>query len=441
MMLYFSLKYIILFNRNKFFIWLFELLKEDFLMSRSTSYGYGSYGTHSYRSGNYGGKKHRKNNKKKKIIITIIIVVIVLALAVTGLYFLVFRNNNESETSKENENSETVKSEVSKEISEEISKQVQESSEQSVGDVPENPNIKGYYDGNVFIYDKQGYEMFYGTNKTAKEYAQIVSSIKKSLGSKVNVYNMVVPNHSAYGIPKSYRDEANDQYENIKTIYSSYSEDIKTIDIYETLNIHKNEYIYFKTDHNWTALGAYYAYSDFCKAAEIKSFDIKSASSGEIKNFSGALLSATKTDSKPSGNKDLKSNLDTVKYYNIPGEYYCYLLETGEKKEREVNLIATFAEGSNAYSAFIWGDNPYMRIETNNKNGKKLCIIKDSYGCAFAPYTVTNYEEVFIVDPRYYNGNILTYLKKNKYTDVLVINSIMTANTEVRLNEFKSILK
>ncbi len=410
-------------------------------MSRRSSYGYSSYGSHSYKSGGYRNNRHR--NQKKKIIIAVIITIIILVAAAACIYFFLLKGktNNNNEQSKPEQQSQV--SEVSRvsEPSDEKSESSQENSEESISDVSENPNIKGYYDENVLIYDKQGYEMFYGSDSAAKKYASVISSIKHSLGNNINVYNMVIPTHSAYGIPKSYRDTAVDQYDNINTIYSSYSSDVKAIDVYDTLNKHKNEYVYFKTDHNWTALGAYYGYCDFCSEAGLTPVDIKKLSSGTIKNFEGALTAATKTDSNPNGNKDLLSNPDTVTYYDIPGTYSCTLLERGTKEEKNVSLIATFAEGSNSYSAFIWGDNPYMKVVTSNKNGKKLCIIKDSYGCAFAPYTVTNYEEVYIVDPRYYEGNILDYIKKNKYTDVLVINSVMNANTEVRLDELKSILK
>lgn len=406
-------------------------------MSRRSSYGYSSYGTHSYRSGRH--RNNRNGNKKRNIII-ISAALIAVAAAAAALYFFFLRKDSvpvSTESSTEQSSQVSVVSQDSSEKSE-VS---QQNSEESVADVPENPNIKGYNDGNVFIYDKQGYEMFYGSSSTAKQYASVISSIKQSLGDKINVYNMVVPIHSAYGIPKSYRDKASDQYENIKTIYSSYSTDVKSIDVYDTMNKHKNEYIYFKTDNNWTSLGAYYGYKDFCSAAGLEPVDITKLSGGSITDFKGAFVNATKTDVNPNGNKDLASNPDIVNYYDIPGDYVCRLLERGTKEEKVVPLIATFATGSNAYSAFIWGDNPYMKIVTSNKNGKKLCIIKDSYGCAFSPYTVTNYEEIYIVDPRYYEGNIIDYIKKNKYTDVLVIDSIMTANTEVRINEMKSIIK
>lgn len=403
-------------------------------MSRKSSYGYSSYGTHSYKSGGY---HNRRKNKKKKIIIITVVLLLVLAIAALCIYFFFFNNKNNTEPSPSSESSSQQSSQASKT---ESSTKPKNDDSSVVADVSDNPNIKGYYDGNVFVYDKQGYEMFYGTSDTASKYASTVSSIKKSLGSKVNVYNMVIPTHSAYGLPKSYRDTMSDQQENINNIYSSYSSDIKTINIWDTINKHKNEYVYFKTDNNWTGLGAYYGYTDFCKAAGLTAFDIKSASTGSIKNFQGAFTAATMTDSQPKGNKDLLSNPDTVTYYNMPGDYTCRLLENGTKEEKEVPLIATFAEGSNAYSAFIWGNNPYMKITTTQKTGKKLCIIKDSYGCAFAPFTVANYDEIYIVDPRYYDGNIIKYIKDNSYTDVLVINSVMTANTDVRIKELKSIL-
>ena len=124
----------------------------------------------------------------------------------------------------------------------------------------------------------------------------------------------------------------------------------------------------------------------------------------------------------------------------MPGIESCILLENGRSEEQEVPLIASFAEGSNAYSAFIWGNNPYMHIKTSQKTGRKLCIIKDSYGCALAPFVTANFDEVFVVDPSYYEGNVLDYIQKNNYTDVLVINNVMTANTAFRVQDIYSIL-
>ncbi len=400
-------------------------------MSRKSSFGYSSYGTHSYKSGSYRGKKN-KDNKRKKVITTMIIAaaVIIVAAAVLLIIF-VFGSSSESQK----KGTDTSKNVQSSQV--QSSTEAKESSAESSAD----PNKKGYWDSNVFIYDKQGYELFYGRTDTALKYAEAVSSVKKSLGKEVNVYNMVVPTHSVFGMPSNYLKDSSNEKENIQKIYSSYTEDVKPIDVYDVLDTHKSEYIYFKTDNNWTALGAYYGYEKYCEAAGIQPIEIKSLSTGSIENFGGALLAATVSDEQPDGNEELAKNLDTVLYYNIPGEYDCRLLENGASEEKEATIIASFAAESNAYSAFIWGDNPYMKITSNKTTGKKLCIIKDSYGCAFAPFTVSNYDEVFIVDPQFYDGNILDYLKKNNYTDVLIINSIMNANTSMRTDWLYSILK
>lgn len=407
-------------------------------MSRRSSFGYSSYGSRSYRSGSY--HRRNRNNKRKKIIVITIIALLLAAAAAFCVYFFVFRENQQDK--KETETGTQPSQQTSQSSQKEQPSQVSENSKQkSSKEESSKPELEGKFDGNVFVYDKQGYELFYGSETSAKNYASLVSSIKKSLGSKVNVYNLVAPNHAAFGLPKKYLDTMSDEKENIKTIYSSYSEDVKAVDVYEAEQSHKDDYIYFRTDSNWTGLGAYYAYQAFCKTAGMKAVDLASLSKGSIKNFTGSLYNATKTDENPKGNAELLNNRDTVVYYNMKNIDTCTLLENGQSEEKEVDLIASFASGSNAYSAFIWGDNPYMKVKTTLKTGKKLCIIKDSYGCAFAPFVTANYDEVFIVDPRYYDGNIIDYIKKNKYTDVLILNSVMNANTEIRHKEIKSIIE
>lgn len=407
-------------------------------MSRRSSYGYGSYGSRSYGYGGY--RRNRRNDDGKKKWIIAAIVIIILAAAAVGVcaWLGVFEKKEDEQQPAESIQSSADVSEAVKETSKEVSEKPKTSSA-AESSAPEK-ELKGEFDGNVFIYDKQGYEIFYGTEETAKSYASVVSQVKALAGNGVKVYNLVAPTHSYYGLPEKYLSSGNDEKNNIKTIYNRLGNDVVTIDIFDALQKHKNEYLYFKTDHNWTALGAYYAYCEFCKAAGVKAIDIKSLSSGEIKGFTGSLIAATKTESNPKGNKILAANADIVKYYNIPGDRTCTLLENGKSSPEEVSMIATFAEGSNAYSAFIWGNNPYMHIKTQNKSGRKLCIIKDSYGCAFAPFTAANFDEIYIVDPTYYDGNVIDFIKKNKYTDVLVLNSVMTANTQIRINEIKTII-
>lgn len=399
-------------------------------MSKYYKYGYRSSYGKGYRIGSGGGYKGfgRKNNKPVLIIVIILILLlaaggVIIAGACLGWFGDALRIGGEK---KEAQSSVIVAAE-----SKEESSKPQQSSKQE-------KEIEGKWEENVFVYGTKGFEPFNADDKSAKEYAEALKAMKKDLGGKVKVYTMLAPSHSFTGLPEKYMNIGSDEKKSIEKTYSQLGKDIKSINVCNTLEKHKNEYIYFGTDTNWTGLGAYYAYQDFCKAAGVKAVGLEGLSTGKISGFRGSLHAATVTEEKPNGSEILDQNPDTVIYYKVDG--YCRLLESGESEDREVPMIAEFASGSNAYSAFIWGNNPYMKIETQLDTGRKLCIIKDSFGCAFAPFTAASFDEVFIVDPAYYDGNIVDYIKENNYTDVLVLNSTSTANTAERVGELKTIL-
>ena len=399
-------------------------------MRRRNSYSYkGSYGK-GYRRSSYSsyGSYGRRNSSGLKIIIIILICLLlagggVFAAAYFGLFGDSFRIGKETE-----KNSSSQKTETSQQSSKD------EASKQEKKKEPEGKWIE-----NVYLYGTSAFEPFNEYEAASKEYAKTINSIRKELDEKINVYTMLAPSHSLSGLPDKYKNQiGSDEKKSIEKTYAAIDKKVRCINVCDTLQKHSGEYTYFRTDTNWTALGAYYAYEQFCKSAETECIDLKKLESGKIEGFKGSLFAATVTDEKPDGNEVLAQNPDSVVYYKTNG--YCRLLENGESEDREVTMIAEFASGSNAYSAFIWGNNPYMKIETEVDTDRKLCIIKDSFGCAFAPFTASAFKEVFVVDPAYYEGNILDYIKENNYTDVLILNSSSTANTAERVNELKTIL-
>ena len=393
------------------------------------SYSGRKYGS-SYRSrrGYSGGYGRNKSRKTPVIILSVLLAAAAGALGVCyGLGLIGSGSRNNKAVTGPEKTSQAPEPAASK-------------TEESSG-AAEKKELKGTFDGNVFVYDKQGYEIFYGSREAAADYAKTVSELKKSLGSGVNVYSMVVPTHGYYGLPEKYKKQGSDEKASIKKIYDSVGKDVKTIDVTGALEKHKDEYIYFRTDTNWTALGAYYAYREFCAAADLKPAPAGDMEKGKIDNFRGSLYYSTVTDENEKGNQILKNNPDTVNYYKLGAGCKCKLLERGEEKEKEMPMMAEMAQGQYAYSVFIWGDNPYMDIKTGLDTGRKLCIIKDSFGCAFAPFTSLNFDEIFVADPRYYQGNIREYIKKNNFTDVLILDSVMTANTGIRTDELKDITK
>ena len=121
------------------------------------------------------------------------------------------------------------------------------------------------FSSTLYLYKNVGYNLFGSNDKVAKNYSTAVNSIVKGLDKNVTVYNMVVPNHTEFGLPTRIAADigCTSQADNIKTIYTNLNSRIQPINCYNTLAAHNDEYIYYNTDHHWTSLGAYYAYTAF----------------------------------------------------------------------------------------------------------------------------------------------------------------------------------
>lgn len=306
------------------------------------------------------------------------------------------------------------------------------------------PNIKddgtstGYYsasNGGIYIYNKMALELFGGSESTSKAYADTVSEFKKA-APEYTVYNMVVPNHTEFALPprliQSGEVATGSQAENIKQIYSMYTEDVKPINCYNKLCDHIDEYIYFNTDHHWTGLGAYYAYQAFCEQTGQTPLGLTTCTEHTIADFEGSMI-----DSDGS----LYENKDTVHYWTFPYQTHAMRQDNpGEDLYETTVYYEQEGSGRYSYGVFIYGDSPLF-IEYNDelKNGKKIAVIKESYGNSFAPYLTANYEEVHVIDFRYFGQNLKSYMQDNGITEVLFINNVMSANAAVQLDRIHEI--
>lgn len=308
----------------------------------------------------------------------------------------------------------------------------------------ETPNIKddgqteGYYssaNGGVYIYNNMALELFGSPESGAKDYADTISEFKKN-APEYTVYNMVVPNHTEFALPRRLIENGSvyvgSQAENIQSIYSSYTADVKPINCYNKLCEHIDEYIYFNTDHHWTGLGAYYAYQAFCEQTGQTALDLSSCTEHTIEGFEGSL---TYCD----GN--LYNNLDTVHFWTFPYETRAMRQDNpGEELYESSVYYEQETGGSVAYGVFIWGDAPLF-VEYNDalNNGKKIAVVKESYGNAFVPYLTNNYEEVHVIDFRYFGQNLKSYMQDNDIDEVLFINNVMSANAAVQLDRIREL--
>lgn len=199
---------------------------------------------------------------------------------------------SKAESSKPESKAESSKSEPSKQ---ETSKQEASKAESSKSETSKQKD-KGYLDGNVFIYKNVGYESFIGTDENALKYANSLNSIASTLDSSINIYSIIVPTHSSISLDKLQKENNANEKANLQVINDNLSEKISFIDVENALKAKKSKYIYYNTDENWTSLGAYYAYKEFCKNVGLTATDFSSVEKNQIEGFLGGLISSTKTD-------------------------------------------------------------------------------------------------------------------------------------------------
>ena len=157
------------------------------------------------------------------------------------------------------------------------------------------PNIKddnttGYMGTNAYIWNGAAYELFGGDEYRAQLYADSINSYQQKL-SGIKVYNMVVPNHTEMGLPQRLKNSSapsDSQAENIKQIYSKLNSSVTPINAYNKIAEHCNEYVYYNSDHHWTGLGAYYAYTAFAEATNQDVLDLSTCTENKIEGFTGS---------------------------------------------------------------------------------------------------------------------------------------------------------
>ncbi|MDD6490398.1 MAG: DHHW family protein [Clostridia bacterium] len=375
---------------------------------------------------------------KKRNIIKIISTALLIGCTVS--VFSACNSEPKPETSKNSESSVSSKistvSENSPDESTAESSVVSDVSEDNTS-IPEisdpTPESSGEMIDGLFIYNNAAFELFYGDEDMAKNYADTISNIKKALGDDIKVYNVLVPTHVGIGLPDKFNDLCSSQKDYLNTICSSYSADIIGVNAFNTLMHHRNEYLYFNTDHHWTALAAYYAYADFAKAAGIDAIPLADMKKNQIKDYEGHYIYDTGLDTLAD---------DYVTYYTVDYDIEAIQYDANGENPTESLLLHEYAVGTNAYGVFLGGDNPLMVVKNKQGNGQKIAIVKESYGNAFAPFIAYTYNETHIIDFRdFIKCDLKQYLKDNDIDQVIFINNSMASATGVRCDELAALVK
>ena len=316
-----------------------------------------------------------------------------------------------SEKTQENDNAVTETSAAS---------ETTESETTGIADFSNNGIV---VDGVKMYGEDAGVMLFGGNKKQGARYAEIINKYKASLGN-VNVYNMVVPTSVEFYLPKKYSKYSSSEKESIDYIYSCLSPDVTPIDAYSKLAEHTDEYIYLRTDHHWSPLGAYYAYTAFCEALGMEYHPITDYTEKVKEGFVGSLYGYTNDITLANAPEQFHYFLPPDVTYSVQTYYY----DTLAPKSGGA-LFHEYVEGANCYGMFLGADAIHTKITTSTKNGRKIVVFKESYGNAFVPFLVNNFEEIYVIDIRYFGMNAVDYIKKIGATDVLFIDNCFAANT------------
>lgn len=287
----------------------------------------------------------------------------------------------------------------------------------------------------VFVFKNRAFEMFGGGPGMGKAYADVINSYYRILRPEgIQVYSLLIPVALEFEITEKYAKLQKPNRPAIENVYNNQDPGIKKVWAIDEMRKHRNEYIYFHTDHHWTSLGAYYAYRAFCETAGLKPVSLDTVQSKVKPAFLGSLYRLTR-------DAGLASNPDSVRYYLWRDSIDFFIGSSAIGRWNKSKMYGEGASGTNSYSVFLQGDQPIVKMETQLKNGRKLAVLKESYGNAFACFLPNNYEKVIVVDQRYYTGDFIKMLKAEGINELLFINNIFAAHTPFHIDKIKGLMK
>ena len=235
--------------------------------------------------------------------------------------------------------------------------------------------------------------------------------------SKIPVRMMLVPdaanvlNHSLPALAKP-----EDQTQMFSMVRKDLGDSVEWIDVSTELNKHKTEKIYYKTDHHWTTLGAFYAFQAAAPSLGIEGdLSGKYVSYAVSNSFNGMLASKSGVNLGEKEQIDIyvptEEDTDLIIDYVDEGKRSTSLYDSSKLKEKD------------QYTVFLGGNSSLLDIRTVSTSTKRLLLVKDSFANSFIPFLTPYYREIVVVDPRYYSGTINDLMDSYRISEVLFLYS------------------
>ena len=282
-------------------------------------------------------------------------------------------------------------------------------------------NVAGEQIGSLYLNGDSAYELYYFSEKAVRAHASLLNTVQ-AMFPKVKLSAMIVPN--SFGVildPKVQEKLASSGMDQaIAYSYSLMDKRVNTVNVFDALSAHKKEYIYFRTDHHWTQLGAYYGYQEYCKSMGYSTRPLSNYQKMDFPEFYGTFYFFM---NRP---ESLKGHPDQVTAYQGSMNTMQYTDSKGNLQEGKLINDASQMLPGNKYNCFMLGDHGYVEIHNEGAPRKKsILVLKDSYGNAFVPLLAQDYRDVYVVDYRHYQGNASSLIREKGIEEILFLNNIM----------------
>ena len=282
-----------------------------------------------------------------------------------------------------------------------------------------------------------------GSAKGCTGYANAANKYKETFPD-VNIYCMVIPTAVEYYCPQKVRNRTKSQRATIDNVIAHLDPGVKVVDIYNVLGQHANEDIFLRTDHHWAPLGAYYAAEKFAQVAGVPFMSLDSYERKVVHGYVGSMYGYSQDIA-------IKKAPEDFVYYVPKGVKYTttYQNYTIDENYRVIGMgkpyksvfFFRYKDGSGgAYCTFMGGDTKITQVRTDTNNGRRVLILKDSFGNAIPGYLFYSFEEVHVVDSRYFTKNMVDYVRDNQITDILFANNIFKAYSSATYGKYLKFL-
>lgn len=279
-------------------------------------------------------------------------------------------------------------------------------------------DIASRYANAVLLCGDYGVEYFDPDPTGSSAYADTVNRFAAKY-PQLHVSCLLTPKCCAYHAPADQTDPHDNIASFIRATYDMMDSGVTTVDCMGLMDEHRDEYLFYRTDHHWTSLGAYYASAAYCQANGLTPWSLDSYDTVIRTGYTGSLYMYGGHPAELQRNPDY-----SVARFPHVGYAMAYYRDGMSYNGQAVNGSVSDYAGM-----FLCGDQPLTVITSDNKNGKTLLVFKESYGNAFVPYMIDYYERVVVVDIREDVGSVANIISQYGVTDALIINNCQAATS------------